>query len=199
MNITCPSCGADMDLDVLLVHEESRRALAELVLISLPLGKLVLQYLRLFKPATRAMSHARTVRLIEQLLPDLKRGAVEHKGREWAAPLDTWRLALERVIEQRDKGKLVLPLGSHDYLYAVISGMADQVEAKQERETEASRRRHSSAEVQPIAATLQPAAATPRPDYEQPSPHARRVQAEIEAKRLAREAMSRPSEESNGA
>ena len=83
MNLTCPSCGADMDLDVLLAHEDSRRALAQLVTISMPLGRRVLQYLRLFKPATRAMSHGRTVKLIEQLLPDVQRGAITHKGRDW--------------------------------------------------------------------------------------------------------------------
>ena len=196
MNVTCPSCGADMDLDVLLVHEDSRRSLAALVAISLPLGRLVLQYLRCFKPATRAMSHGRTVRLIEQLLPDLQRNVIEHKGREWHAATETWKLALERVLEQRDKGKLVLPLTSHDYLYAVISGMVDQHEGQLEREAESARRKpRSGAELQSFAAVLQPAAATAPIDYSQPSRHAQRVKAEAEARLRSRGALPAAGEE----
>ena len=200
MNVTCPSCGADMDLDVLLAHEDSRRALAQLVAISLPLGKRVLQYLRLFKPATRAISHSRTVKLIEQLLPDLQRGAITHKGRDWAGlTTETWNLAIDAVLLQRDKGKLVLPLASHDYLYTVLASMVDLAEAASERETERSKRDQprTAPNVQPVGAVLQSVPAIAKPsDYSKPSPYAQRLKAEIEAKKRARdEALARPNEE----
>jgi hypothetical protein len=138
MNVTCPSCGAEMGLDVLLAHDDSRQALARLVALSVPLGRVVLQYLRLFKPAQRAMSHGRTVKLIEELLPDLERGAVTHKGRDWPAPLPLWQAAIERMLAQRDQ--LTLPMKSHGYLVEIVVGLADKAEAQQEREHEEERR-----------------------------------------------------------
>lgn len=188
MNVTCPSCGADMDLDVLLAHEDSRQALATLAAISLPLGKVVLQYLRLFKPAARAMSHSRTVKLIGELLPDLQRQAIDRKGREWEAPHEAWRIAIEHVMAMRDKGALTLPLTSHGYLYEVLAGMADKVEAKAEHQTEQDRRTRRGAADAPVAASaaIAPAPAAPRPDYSQPSRYAQQLRAEIDAKAAAR-------------
>jgi hypothetical protein len=190
MNVTCPSCGAEMDLDVLLAHEDSRQALAQLAAISLPLGKVVLQYLRLFKPATRAMSHSRTVKLITELLPDLQRQSIERKGREWDAPTEAWRIAIEHVLAMRDKGALTLPLTSHGYLYEVLAGMADKVEAKAESEVEQRRRqrRGDGGAPQPAAATLASAPAPAPANYSTPSPYALRLQAEIAAKRRAHDA-----------
>jgi len=184
MNVTCPSCGAEMDLDVLLAHEDSRQALAQLAAVSLPLGKVVLQYLRLFKPASRAMSHSRTVKLITELLPDLQRGAIERKGREWDAPTEAWRIAIEHVLAMRDKGALTLPLTSHGYLYEVLAGMADKLEAQAERDTETQRRhRRSAGDAQPAAAALASEPAAPPPDYSKPSRYAQQLQAEIAARR----------------
>lgn len=185
MNVTCPSCGADMDLDVLLAHEDSRQALAQLASISIPLGKVVLQYLRLFKPATRAMSHSRTVKLIGELLPDLQRQRIDRKGRDWEAPHEAWRIAIEHVLAMRDKGSLTLPLTSHGYLYEVLCGMADKLEAQAERETEATRRERRGTGDAPVAAAaaIAPASAQPRPDYSKPSRYAQELQAQIAAKR----------------
>lgn len=186
MNLTCPSCGAEMDLDVLLAHDDSRQALARLVALSVPLGRLVLQYLRLFKPGTRAMSHGRTVKLVEELLPDLERGAVTHRGREWRAPIEVWQAAIEQMLAQRDK--LVLPMKSHGYLVEIVVGLADKAEAAQEREREAGlrQRRGEGGEAQtPAAALLPPAPTAPVPAG--PSSYAQRVRAEIEAKKQRRE------------
>lgn len=191
MNVTCPSCGAEMDLDVLLSHEDSRRALARLAEISIPNAKRVLQYLRLFKPATRQMGHGRVVKLIEELLPDLQRRAITHNGRDWIADADTWSAAIERVLERRDNGKLTLPLKGHGYLYEVIVGLADKAEAAAERATEAGRRSErrtgSVSDLEPAAAVLQPMAAIVPPPSG-PSRHALKVRAEIAAKKQARDA-----------
>lgn len=203
--MTCPSCGAHMDLDVLLAHEDSRRALGRLALLSVPCAKRAMQYIRLFKPQTRQMSHSRVVTLIEELLPDLHRRAITHNGREWAADLETWSIAFERVLDRRDNGKLTLPLKSHGYLYEVIAGMADKMEAATERERESARRKHRNAgaagaagsagtggtgdELQPVAAVVQSAATvlSTGPAADGPSRYAQKVRAEIEARRQARE------------
>lgn len=200
MNVQCPSCGAGMDLDVLLAHEDSRAALAKLAAMSLPLGKLTMQYIRLFKPATRQMSHSRTVALIEELLPDLKRGAFTRAGREWAAPIESWKLAMERVLEQRDNGKLTLPLKSHGYLLEVLMGLADKVEGQAERETEADRRQRAiSRESHEVIDSMDQATGklstalgmadnkAPVPAYSGPSKAALKIQQQIAAAKRRRE------------
>lgn len=179
-----------MDLDVLLAHEDSRHAMARLAVLSLPLGKLVLQYLRLFKPATRQMSHTRVVALVEELLPDLQRGAITRNGREWAAPLDTWRAAIDKMLDTRDK--LTLPLKSHGYLYEIILGLADKQEAATERDTEAQRRNKAQggSAVQPVQVMAAQVTTGPAPVpayYAQPSRAALKIREEIEAKRKPRE------------
>lgn len=183
MNITCPSCGAEMDLDVLLAHEDSRQALARLATLSLPLGKRTLQYIRLFKPATRQLGHGRVVKLIEELLPDLQRRAITHNGREWFADLETWNLAFERVLDRRDNGKLTLPLKSHGYLYEVIVGLVDQAESAVEKAAEADRRaRTPGADAQPATVTqfLSPPPVIAGPTG--PSAYARKLKAQNEAR-----------------
>lgn len=198
MNVTCPSCGAEMGMDVLLAHEDSRHALARLALVSLPLGKQVLQYLRLFKPATRSMSHSRTVALMLELLPDLERQMVERNGRQWPAPTESWRVAFERMLELRDNGKLKLPLTGHGYLYEVIAGLADQLEGAAERATEAGRRERRSEgaapELRPFAAvSAAPVVLVERPSG--PSAYALKLRAEAAAELARRAGMGAGAED----
>jgi hypothetical protein len=132
--LTCPSCGGEMSLDVLLSHAELRQAMAVLVEKSLPLGGLVMRYIALFRPAKNRMSPDRMAKLIAQLLPDLQRGAVDHKGREWPMPVESWKLGLEAMLEKAAAGKLTLPLDNHRYLYAVLVGMVDTAAAEEASE-----------------------------------------------------------------
>lgn len=129
-----------MDLDVLLAHEHSRQAMAMLIAAGMPLGKALLQYLRLFKPPKRQLGMGRVASLLEPLLADMQRGSIERNGRTWAAPREAWSTAIDKLLEARDAGKLTLPLKSHGYLYEVIAGQADKVEAVAEREVDAQRR-----------------------------------------------------------
>lgn len=139
---TCPGCGAEMSLDVLIGHTQLRQAAAALVEKSLALGSLTMRYIGLFRPAKNRMSADRWARLIEQLIPDLQRNAITHKGREWHMPLQSWKLGLEAVLDRAASGKLTLPLENHGYLYATLAGMADQVESQAERDQEQTRRHH---------------------------------------------------------
>lgn len=136
MRVTCPSCHAEVSLEVLLESDAARRAVARLAEISLPFGALVLRYVALFRPAKRRLSIERMVTLLEELLPDLQRQVITRKGREWQAPHETWRAAMEAVLAARDKGTLTLPLTTHGYLYEVLVGLADKYEATNERERE---------------------------------------------------------------
>jgi hypothetical protein len=138
--LCCPSCGGEMSLDVLIAHNELRQATFTLVEKSLSLGSLTMRYIALFRPAKNRMSADRWAKLITQLLPDLQRGAITHKGREWEIPLETWKQGFEAMLEKAAGGKLTLPLDNHNYLYTVLVGLADKTEAVVEERVEQERR-----------------------------------------------------------
>jgi hypothetical protein len=199
MRLSCPSCHAELTLDVLMQHEAARRAVARLAQVSLPFGALTLQYMALFKPASRALSIDRMVRLIEELLPDIEAQTVRRNGREWDAGIETWRAALQVVLDMRDAGNLRLPLTGHGLLHQVIANMAEKVEADRERRNEQQRRQRSAAgprdagprdlaQIAADSAAMPLATTTPPPAYTQgPSRAARELQARIAAARQARD------------
>lgn len=134
MRLTCPACQAETSLDAAIGREADARALGTFISGNVPLGALLISYIALFRPAKRRLSLARTVGLFEELRPDLQRAAITRKGRDWAAPPEVWRAAIDQVLAARDKGTLSLPLTGHGYLYEVIVGHADKAEAVAERE-----------------------------------------------------------------
>lgn len=135
-DITCPACGAEFDLTVAFACEEERRAFARLASVSIPLGTRVLKYIALFTPPKQRLTSAKKLKLLMQLLPDLERKVITHKGRDWTAPLDAWAQAIDQMLAARDAQRLELPMKGHGYLYAVLAGMADKHEAAQEAKRE---------------------------------------------------------------
>lgn len=135
-DLSCPVCGTELDLAVLFCHEHDQNALARLADVSIPLGARVLQYIALFCPPKQRLTAAKKIKLILQLLPDLERQAITHKGRDWAVPLPAWAQAIDQMLATRDAGRLELPMKGHGYLYAVLASMADkhEAQAKQQRE-----------------------------------------------------------------
>lgn len=144
-DLTCPVCAAELSIEQLFASEETRSAFGLLATISIPLGSRVLAYLTLFAPAKNRLTIARKVKMIEELLPDLKRQVITRNGRDWSAPLAAWSLAIDGMLVARDQGKLQLPLSGHGYLYAMLQGMADKVERSDEQRREAERRTPSTA------------------------------------------------------
>lgn len=139
-DLACPVCGAELDVGVLFAHETDQRALARLAAVSIPLGARVMQYVALFTPPKTRLTAAKKIKLLLQLLPDLERQAINHKGRDWAVPLDAWALAFDQMLASRDAGRLELPMKGHGYLYTTLAGMADKHEAAAEAQREAERR-----------------------------------------------------------
>ena len=139
-DFTCPTCGAEFDLSVAFSHETDHRALARLAAVSIPLGARVLQYVALFQPPKQRLTAAKKIKLILQLLPDLERQAITHKGRDWKAPLEAWATAIDQMLTSRDTGRLELPMKGHAYLYSIMAGLADKHEAEWEATLEAGRR-----------------------------------------------------------
>lgn len=169
-DFACPACGAEYDLAVAFAHEVDQRALARLATVSVPMGARVLQYLQLFQPPRQRLTAAKKIKLLLQLLPDLERRAITHKGRDWPAPLDAWAAAIDQMLEARSAGRLELPMKGHAYLYAILAGMANTHEARAEDAREAERkagprqaRQHGPASVLDVVPALVPLAARPAP------------------------------------
>lgn len=139
--IACPACGTELTIEQLVAHLDDEKAFSRLVALSVPMAHLVVSYISLFKPEKQALTLRKKVRLIAQLLPNLRRQAITHKGRDWAAPLENWARAIEQMLAARAGGRLDLPMSSHGYLYATLAGMADKVEAQAEQQREAERKR----------------------------------------------------------
>lgn len=175
-DLSCPACGAELDLAVLFAHEHDQRALARLASVSIPLGARVLQYLALFTPPKQRLTAAKKIKLILQLLPDLERQAITHKGRDWEAPLAAWAQAIDQMLAARDAQRLELPMKGHGYLFAILAGMADKHEASAEQQREQQLRTgpraattNGPASVAALVQQAQPAAATrPAPAAAQP-------------------------------
>jgi len=208
MRLKCPTCNAEMDLDVLLAHEEGRHVLAQMLLLGVPMGALLVRYVGLFRPGKRALAMSRTLSLLAELWPDMQRGAITRKGRDWPTTPAQWQQAIETVLAARDKGTLTPPLTSHGYLYEVLLGLADKAEGQAERERESAQRgRAFVAGPQGVGALLDvagqaaavPAQAAPALVIAAPAPPAgpsataRKIQAEIAAKLGRRAAPSNPS------
>lgn len=137
MKTSCPACGATFSLDALLGNEGARDAVMAALAIPAPLGKLMVQYVALFRPAHRQLSMDRLANLLNELLPMITAASIERNGRTWSAPQDYWKLALEEMIAKRDK--LTLPLKSHGYLLAIIEGYSNKAEGKKEAQHEDSK------------------------------------------------------------
>ncbi len=139
MKLTCPACGADMSLDVILGHEGAREAVLVALRLPSPLGKLLVQYIALFRPARRNLSMDRLASLLAELQPMIDEARVMRNGISWPAPQEYWISGLTEVIARRDAGTLTLPLKSHGYLLEVIAGYGNRAAAKAEQDREAKR------------------------------------------------------------
>jgi hypothetical protein len=137
MKLSCPACGSLSSLDALLGNEGAREAVMAALAMPAPLGKLMVQYLGLFRPAQRQLSFDRVANLINELLPMIQDAKIERNGRLWNAPQDYWKMGMEDMLSKRDK--LTLPLKGHGYLLTIIEGYNLKAENKQEAQREDSR------------------------------------------------------------
>lgn len=141
---TCAVCGAEESLDALIHRmiddEQVRRLIADIMTTSLPLGGLVLRYLRLHKPAKQKLRMDKVAKILHELLGDMQRNCIERKGREWHIDKEGWKLALEAVFAAELKGSLTLPLDGNAYLYEVVMRLSDKAEGEAEKSAQASSR-----------------------------------------------------------
>lgn len=129
MMIRCLACGAEASLDALIDNDAAASALAMALSIT-PLGKLIIRYLALFRPATRRLTWPRVASLLGELLPLIEAQRIERDGKVHEAPHHVWCSAIEKTLLARDTGGLELPLKKHSYLLAIIASESARSEAR---------------------------------------------------------------------
>lgn len=139
--VTCPACGCQGDIDGFLADADGKRLAALFAGIEPALGRAVIGYLRLFKPAKHALRLPRAARIVADLLALVEPGHVcrDERGdsRRPASPA-LWAQGIEQLIDQRER--ITLPLANHHYLRAVVYSLAEQQAARAEAQAEEQRR-----------------------------------------------------------
>jgi len=141
MRMTCPECGAQAHIAAFFVEDDGKRLAGLFAEMEPVLGRAVLGYLGLFKPAKNALRLSRAVKLTQELVALVNAGAVcrdERHGVRRAATPGVWAQGIETMLSQR--ASLSLPLENHNYLRAVVFGLADKADAAAERQREADAR-----------------------------------------------------------
>ena len=140
----CASCGAEESIDALLGRmiddEEARHLVADVISMSLPVGRELLRYLRLFKPEKQRLRMSRAKAILAELVPDIMATAITRGGRTFLVNVADWQAGFAAVFSAVDKGSLVVPLSHHNYLYTVVTRTVDRYEAQAEAEVELQRR-----------------------------------------------------------
>jgi hypothetical protein len=144
MQIRCGNCNASQSLEVAIGVESARGALGVALQMPAPLHRPLVQYLGMFRAAGRALAFDRVEKLLTGLLPMLESQTVTRNGLTRACPVALWQAGFERMVDQRDNGKLQLPLKSHGYLLEIVAALADQAGAKEEKAQEATVRSGSA-------------------------------------------------------
>ncbi|HEY1129623.1 MAG TPA: hypothetical protein VGF12_09485 [Roseateles sp.] len=141
MRATCPDCGAQAHLSAFLVEEDAKRLAILLAEMQPELGRAVIGYLGLFKPAKTALRMARAVKIVQELVALVETGTVckdERSGVRRPASAATWAAGIETMLQQRSS--ITLPLETHNYLRTVVYGLADKADAVAERQRESDAR-----------------------------------------------------------
>ena len=125
MKLQCPCCDAQFNIEEGFTSFEGKQLAALFASLEPVLGKAILYYLRLFNPAKRGLKTAKAIKLVEDLIALVKAGTVTRDARTSEtkqADSKMWVAGIEQMLEQRDK--LTLPLNNHNYLRAVVWGIA---------------------------------------------------------------------------
>lgn len=137
MHLTCPSCHERFPIAAGFIDDDGKRLAALLADMEPVLGRAVIAYLRLFKPAKQGLRTARAVKIVRDLLDLVHLGTVcrdERGGVRRPASPAMWADGIEQMLAE--SGGLSLPLSNHRYLRAVVFGLADKVDADRERQRE---------------------------------------------------------------
>lgn len=125
MQLQCPCCGEQFPFEAGFADADGKRLAALLAGLEPKLGRAVLNYLRLFSPAKRGLRMTKAIRLVEELVDLVNAGEVQRDARtsdSKPAPARVWVAGIEQMVLGRER--LQLPLENHNYLRAVVYGIA---------------------------------------------------------------------------
>ncbi|MGO1000871.1 hypothetical protein [Lysobacter sp. CA196] len=134
VQMTCPCCFTEFPVEAGLAEADGKRLAAALGVLNPDLVRALFSYLRLHKPAQRALSQHKALNLANEFTEWVTSGEVRRNGVSRPAPLAIWSQAIEQMSEGR--ANLRLPLKGHGYLLEVVFALADRADAEQERTRE---------------------------------------------------------------
>jgi hypothetical protein len=120
-----------------MVEADGKRLAATLAGVEPVLGRALVRYLRLFKPAKTALRMSRAAKLADEVANLAEVGSVSRDDRAGVRRPTThalWAQGIETMLDQR--ADLELPMQGHGYLRAVVFSLADKVDAAAERQAE---------------------------------------------------------------
>lgn len=133
INVTCPFCANHFPLVAGLNDADARRFGEMMGELPPAIARLMAAYLALHKPAKQGLRWPKIVKLLQDVLPDIKAAQVTRDGITRAAPAAVWVAALEKVI---DMPNLKLPLEGNGLLREICARLASREEGQQERKKE---------------------------------------------------------------
>jgi hypothetical protein len=125
MRLNCPCCGEQFPMEAGFQDDDGKRLAALFAGLEPKLGRAVLSYLRLFSPAKRSLRTSRAIRLVEELVALVESGVVSKDARTTDSrrcPPAVWVAGIEQMLQAKER--LQLPLENHNYLRAVVFGLA---------------------------------------------------------------------------
>ncbi len=125
MQLQCPCCGEQFPFEAGFADADGKQLAALFARLEPKLGRAVLNYLRLFSPAKRGLRLTKAIRLVDELLALVDSGQVQRDARTTEskpAPPRVWAAGIEQMVTNRER--LQLPLENHNYLRAVVYGIA---------------------------------------------------------------------------
>lgn len=124
-HLQCPTCGEQFPFEAGFADADGKKLAALLAGLDPKLGRAVLNYLRLFSPAKRGLRTTKAIRLVEELLALVESGQVQRDARSTEskpATVRLWTAGIDQMVLGRER--LQLPLENHNYLRAVVYGIA---------------------------------------------------------------------------
>ncbi len=137
MRGTCPGCGEQSHITSFFVEDDGKRMAACVAKMEPVLGRAVIGYLSLFKPAKTALRLARGAKIADEIAALVAEGTMckdERNGVRRAASVAQWAAGIETMLVQR--ASLTLPLENHNYLRSIVFSLADKADAIAEKQTE---------------------------------------------------------------
>lgn len=152
MRISCPCCATDFPIEAGFAEADGKRLAVLFADVEPALGRGVLGYLRLFRPAKQGLRLARAVNIAQEVIDLVRAGrvSIDERTGVWRATTPAlWTEGIERLLSSPPSS---LPLTGHGYLRKTVFTLAEKHEADAERRQEEDRRtgRHREGARQPV-------------------------------------------------